>query len=139
MVPAKVEYAALAILELAARAHEGQPIPLRDMAGSQQIPGQFLVQLLQRLKVAGLVRSTRGASGGYLLARPATEISLWDVWAAVAVEESAEKCAATDARRAVLKTVWSEMQAQRRDALEATSIAELLLRCQDNVDPMYYI
>lgn len=139
MVSAKVEYATLAILELAARADQGHPVPLRDIACSQQIPGQFLVQLLQRLKVAGLVRSTRGAAGGYLLARPADKISVWDVWAAVAVEESAEPPEPTDVRRAVLQAVWSEMYARRRESLEGTSIASLLLRCQDNTDPMYYI
>ena len=138
MVPAKVEYAALAALELAARAHTEEPVPLRDLADSQKIPAQFLVQLLQRLKVAGLVRSTRGASGGYLLAQPAAELTLWDVWAAVMVDEVDVTCE-PDPRRHGLRKIWKEILDTRRAQLEGISIEALLQRCQDSQDPMYYI
>src|SRR5437868_2699615 len=76
---AKAEYACLAMLELAARHGDPRPVRLADIADKHGIPQRFLVQILLQLKGAGLIASTRGAAGGYLLARPPEEISLADV------------------------------------------------------------
>ncbi|MEM8681500.1 MAG: Rrf2 family transcriptional regulator [Planctomycetota bacterium] len=139
MVPAKVEYATLAILELAARANRDQPVALRELAKAQEIPAQFLVQLLQRLKAAGLVRSTRGAAGGYLLAGRPDNIRLWDIWVAVTGDETTPDTSEPTSPRGVLQTVWQEILGQRRETLQRISIADLLKRCRDSDDPMYYI
>ena len=82
-LPAKVYYGCKAVLELALRYDNRQPVRLATISGQQNIPTNFLVQLLIRLKNAGLVESTRGASGGYTLAKPPGEISLADVFKAV--------------------------------------------------------
>ena len=76
---AKAEYACLAMLELAARYGDPQPVRLADIADTHGIPQRFLVQILLQLKGGGLVASTRGAAGGYQLARPPEEIALADV------------------------------------------------------------
>src|SRR6184192_3344640 len=75
---AKAEYACIAMLELAAR-HGAQPVRLKQIAEGHRIPQRFLVQILLQLKGSGLVVSARGASGGYLLARPPDTITLADV------------------------------------------------------------
>jgi Rrf2 family protein len=80
---AKAEYACLAMLELAQRTLEDPPARIREIAGPSRIPERYLVQILLRLKGAGLVQSVRGASGGYHLARPAERISLLDVLSAI--------------------------------------------------------
>ena len=67
---AKTEYACIAMLELAARYDTGEPIRIRTIADEHDIPSRFLVQILLQLKGAGLVNSTRGASGGYQLVVP---------------------------------------------------------------------
>lgn len=55
------------------------PVPLRDLALRQEISAKYLEQLLIPLKGAGLVKSVRGARGGYMLARDPEEISLYDI------------------------------------------------------------
>src|SRR5437764_10794982 len=76
---AKAEYACVAMMELASRHGDPRPVRLTDIADKHGISSRFLVQILLQLKGAGLVNSTRGAAGGYLLARPPETISLYDV------------------------------------------------------------
>src|SRR5215472_10332886 len=78
-VSAKAEYACVAMIELAANYAEPQPVRLKAIADAHGIPQRFLVQILLQLKGAGLVVSSRGAAGGYQLARPPSEISLADI------------------------------------------------------------
>ena len=82
-LPAKIEYAVKAVLELALRSDGGKPVPLELIAKSQQIPSQFLVQLLSHLKHAGVVDTVRGVTGGYALARHPSKITLAEVFRAV--------------------------------------------------------
>src|SRR5262249_40732103 len=78
-VSAKAEYACIAMLELAANQAEHRPVRVKNIADAHDIPQRFLVQILLQLKGAGLVESTRGASGGYQLAKPPEKISLGSV------------------------------------------------------------
>ena len=81
-VSAKADYALRAAVELAA--HEGErPLKGELIAQAQGIPLRFLENILGELRTAGVLDSRRGAEGGYLLARPAAEISLGDVIRAV--------------------------------------------------------
>ena len=80
-VSAKADYAIRALVELAAGA-DG-PVKAERIAQAQEIPIKFLENILGELRNAGLVRSQRGADGGYWLARPAEEISLAQVIRAV--------------------------------------------------------
>ena len=82
-VSAKAEYACLAIIALASRRMEDPPARIREIAERHGIPERYLVQILLQLKGAGLVNSTRGASGGYRLARPAAEMTLGEVLGAI--------------------------------------------------------
>ncbi len=81
-VTAKVDYALRAMAQLAAEAAAG-PVPATRLADQQAIPLKFLHGVLADLKRARLVRSTRGAEGGYELARPAGDITVADVFRAV--------------------------------------------------------
>lgn len=71
-------YGVRAMLELA-RQPEGIPLQSREIAARQEIPQAYLDQLLVTLRRAGLVKSVRGAGGGYLLAQPATEVTVADI------------------------------------------------------------
>ncbi len=73
-IPAKLHYAALAMLELASTEERPQPLALREITQRHGIPQPFLVQILQQLKSAGLVTSTRGSQGGYRLLVDASEV-----------------------------------------------------------------
>src|SRR5438045_7790219 len=80
-VSAKADYALRAVIEVAGAA-DG-PVKGERIAQAQEIPLKFLENILGDLKHAGLVRSQRGAEGGYWLARPADEITLAEVIRAV--------------------------------------------------------
>jgi len=76
---AKAQYACVAMLDLACSHGNPNPVHLKDIAEKHGISQRFLVQILLQLKGAGLVESTRGATGGYLLAKPPAQISLAEI------------------------------------------------------------
>jgi Rrf2 family protein len=82
-ISAKAQYACLAIMALARHQPDQTPVRIRTIAEAHGIPERYLVQILLQLKGAGLVYSTRGAAGGYRLARPADQISLGEVLTAI--------------------------------------------------------
>lgn len=74
----KVDYALRALLDLAVQP-PGRPAQSREIASRQDVPESYLNQLLVVLRRAGLVRSVRGASGGYVLGRETRLITVADV------------------------------------------------------------
>jgi len=74
----KGEYALQAIFDLASQ-RPGEPVRIADIARRQQIPQKFLELILAGLKQGGFVESRRGAEGGYLLARPADQLTVGQV------------------------------------------------------------
>ena len=82
-ITAKADYAVRAAAELAAAQGQGGPVKGEQLARSQSILKNFLENILTELRRAGIVRTRRGADGGYQLARPAAEITVADVLRAV--------------------------------------------------------
>jgi Rrf2 family protein len=125
---AKAEYAAVAMLELAARYADPKPVRLADVADKHGIPSRFLVQILLDLKRAGLVASTRGAAGGYTLGRSPDEITLFDV---IQVMDPPEQPVRADDKLQptayvhAVRQVWDRMVTAQQDILKQTTLAEL--------------
>ncbi|HEX9916790.1 MAG TPA: Rrf2 family transcriptional regulator [candidate division Zixibacteria bacterium] len=71
-------YGLRALLEIAQNYGSG-PINIRDISKNQKISMSYLEQILHRLKKAGLIRSIRGAKGGYLLAKESNQITIKDI------------------------------------------------------------
>jgi Rrf2 family protein len=127
-VSAKADYAIRAAVELAAGG-EG-PIKGERIAQAQDIPPNFLENILADLRNAGLVSTRRGVEGGYWLARPADEISLADVIRAVDGPlanvrgvRSEQIVYAGNAER--LRDVWVAVRASLRSVLEHVTLADL--------------
>ncbi len=78
MISQKAKYA-LRTLAALARANDRVPMLIADIAEQQKIPKKFLEQILLDLKHRGLVRSKRGKDGGYLLLKPAHEITFGEI------------------------------------------------------------
>src|SRR5438270_2406664 len=76
---AKAQYACVAMVDLACSHGDPNPVHLKHIADKHGISQRFLVQIMLQLKGAGLVDSTRGASGGYLLAKAPGQITLADI------------------------------------------------------------
>ena len=87
-IPARVHYAALAMMDLAATTSRLQPVTLREITQRHGIPQPFLVQILQQLKTAGWVSSTRGSQGGYRMAVSAKSLTLLDIAEAVGYQDA---------------------------------------------------
>lgn len=128
-VSAKAEYACLAMLELAANHGTPQPVRVKDIAQAHRIPLRFLVQILLQLKVAGLVVSTRGASGGYHLATPPAETSLADIINVIDRPDQLRASSLPDTGPGrVLQEVWKEIQAEEQRRLAQINLADLVRR-----------
>jgi len=69
------EYGVICALHLARRTSV-DPVTGREIAAQERLPADYVEQILLRLRRAGVIRSTRGARGGYTLARPAQDISI---------------------------------------------------------------
>jgi Rrf2 family protein len=140
-VSAKTDYACVAMLELASSQHSGEPVRIREIAERHNIPQRFLVQILLQLKGAGLVASTRGASGGYQLARAPEEISLREVIEVIEGprDQPVASGAPTSPAVQVLTHVWREAAAQEHELLSNLTFADLVERTQSPTSGMYYI
>lgn len=134
----KSDYAVRAMLGLA-RAHPaGKPVSIEKLASEHGIPAKYLPQILLELKSQQLVKSVRGAEGGYLLARPPMEISLGDVLRCIhgAVFDSP---ALTDPGCAPeLRAAWERLQTAANQAADAIHFQELADASADKAK-MYYI
>jgi Rrf2 family transcriptional regulator, cysteine metabolism repressor len=75
---AKEDYGIRAVVDIAIH-RSGAPIQAREIASRQGIPEQFLEQVLAALRRAGVVRSIRGAAGGYDLAKPAHQTTVGEI------------------------------------------------------------
>ncbi len=127
------EYGVICALHLARRKSEG-PITGREIADTEQLPGDYVEQIMLRLRRAEIVRSTRGARGGYALARPPEEISIRDV---IEASESTtfelhclshpvgeERCSSS--HNCSIRPVWMLLQQKIDDVLEGVRLSDLL-------------
>jgi Rrf2 family protein len=127
------EYGLICALHLARRATEG-PVTGRELATLERLPADYVEQILLRLRRADVVRSTRGAHGGYVLARPAELISVRDIIAAsegttfdlhcVSHPVEEERCSAS--HNCSIRPVWMLLQRKIDDVLESVHLADLL-------------
>lgn len=145
---AKAEYACVAMLELAARYADPRPVRLADVADKHGISDRFLVQILLDLKRAGLVDTTRGAAGGYTLARSPEEITLQDILRVIDPPERpvrkkrqpTRKRDKEPTRRRVelqptvyvqnVRAVWDQVVEAQQAILQQTTLADLLARSE---------
>ncbi|HEY5149170.1 MAG TPA: RrF2 family transcriptional regulator [Mycobacterium sp.] len=126
---AKAEYAVRAMVQLAA-IDDGGLVKTDDLAKSQGIPAQFLVDILSDLRTDRLVRSHRGRDGGYELARPATEISIADVLRCIdgplaSVRDIGLGDLPYTGPTKALTDVWRALRASMRSVLEKTTLADV--------------
>lgn len=139
----KSEYALLALLELSPHYGSGEPLQIRQIAAQQNIPDRYLEQLLATLRRAGLVKSQRGARGGYLLARDPWKITLYDVVSCIEgfdAQTGPEKSPETS-EALVIQTVWGEVRQAAEDVLQRYTLQDLVdqRNAKQQLDIMYYI
>ena len=124
---ARADYAVRATVELAAA---GDLLTAEQIAQAQEIPLNFLENILRDLRRAGIVESRRGQAGGYVLARPAGDISLADVIRAVEGPLANVRGLSADALEyqgsaAKLRDVWVALRASIRSVLEQVTLEDV--------------
>ncbi|HEX9529737.1 MAG TPA: Rrf2 family transcriptional regulator [Acidimicrobiales bacterium] len=141
-VSTRGDYASRALLSLALHTDDQGPTSVRDIAERTALPQPYLEQILLALKGAGLVRSKRGVGGGYVLARPAAEILLGQIVAAVDGPIVAgdfgnphENGACDHEGQCVLLSVWSEVGEHMRSHLDSFTLADMVARAQGTAAP----
>jgi Rrf2 family protein len=130
-VSAKVDYAVRAAVVLAvAAADDGGPMKGEQIATAQRIPVKYLENILSELRQAGIVRSQRGADGGYWLGKPAADVSLADIIRAVEGPlanvrgERPETLEYPDGTGS-LQDVWIATRAALRSVLETDNLEDV--------------
>ncbi len=134
----KAEYGVRLLVELGRRG-EGRPVALASVAEAETLPLSYLEHLVAKLRDAGLVSSTRGAHGGYRLARPAEEIRMLEVVEALEGPVAPMECFHADREGRVLcshetdgdracatKMLWTRVHGGVTRALAGTTLAELV-------------
>ncbi len=124
-----------AMLELAMNSGKG-PVPLRDLASRQEISAKYLEQLLIPLKGAGLVKSVRGARGGYMLSVDAGRISLYDIVRSLEGPLAPVECVQDSSfcdrvGGCTVHLVWGEMGKLLVDFLDGLTLADLVARQEE--------
>ncbi len=128
-ISAKADYAVRAAVELAAATDE-KPVKAERIATAQDIPHNFLENILGELRHAGIVRSHRGAEGGFRLARPAEEITVADVIRAVegplaSVRGGPPEQSAYNGASESLPRVWIAVRSSLRSVVEHVTVADV--------------
>jgi Rrf2 family protein len=126
----KGRYAARAMLELALNYGE-EPVLLDEIAKRQGISKKYLERLLLTLKIAGLVKSIRGAHGGYILSRSPSEIKLSEIVLASEGSLAPVECVddpnvCNKALFCVTRDIWKEIKEAMMKILESTSLEDMI-------------
>jgi Rrf2 family cysteine metabolism transcriptional repressor len=139
----RTRYGLRAILELADNYGKG-PLQTRIIAEHQDISVKYLEQLMAALKSAGLVRSQRGAKGGYILSQPPDKIKISDVFdvfegpvATVECVDNEDFCAR--AADCIARQVWSEIQRAINNVLQSITLQDALDRAEKDWPANYQI
>src|SRR4051812_43897165 len=138
MFSTKAEYGIRILVELASRSDDS-PVPLAEIAETNGLPLAYLEHLVARLRKAGLVESRRGARGGYLLARPAEEITMAEVVQALEGDIAPIECITADPDGQVVcsretdpehacptKLLWTRVRFAIVRTLQDTTLSELV-------------
>lgn len=134
----KSDYATRAVLGLARHFPNESALRVEDLAAVQNIPANYLVQILIELKANGIAKSVRGKEGGYLLARPPAEISLGDVLRAVHGEVFDTPAISDTNCAPELRSAWQRLKAAVDGAANKITFQQLLDEGSEK-EKMYYI
>lgn len=140
----RTRYGVRAILELAENQGNG-PLQIKIIAHRQGISIKYLEQLMAILKSARFVRSIRGSKGGYILAKPANQIKLSDVFnclegpSAITVECLENESCCARAADCVTRQVWADVQEAITGVLGSMTLQDLVNRAKDEKTLDYQI
>lgn len=140
----RLEYALVALLEIANHQAQGKPLKVNEIAASQSLPERYLDQIFTLLKRQGIISSQRGMKGGYLLAKELWQITLLDVVLAIEGGGNQKKIDPTTPNtleKTVIVQTFEEIKSSVNEILTSYTLQDLAktLEAQRQNSPMYYI
>ncbi|MFZ1389619.1 MAG: Fe-S cluster assembly transcription factor [Thiolinea sp.] len=127
----KGRYAVTAMMDLAIHDYEG-PVTLADISSCQGISLSYLEQLFAKLRKSGLVEGVRGPGGGYRLGRPASQISIADIIAAVDENLDATRCQGNEdchgGEKCLTHQIWTDLSKSLYEFLDGLTLASFINR-----------
>lgn len=133
----KIEYAILALQHLSMK--QGSLLTAKELSSELDVPFEFLSKSLQKLMKSGIVESVQGTKGGYQLSKPAEDISIEEVFAALDEKQAIVECAShgdeENCHRIAscsLKTPMSLLQSQINQIFKNTTIAQLSINKENS-------
>lgn len=132
----KLDYACRALARMAARFSGGELSRIEELAELEEIPANYLVQILGELRNGGLIESRRGKQGGYLLARHPEEISLREVIALVQGDLFSSVASPTGASGESVARTWKSLQDCFETKASKLTVKDLM---PPSNEEMYYI
>ena len=137
-VSTRTRYGIRAAIELALHYNQG-PLQLRIIAERQQISVKYLEQLVAVLRSGGIVRSLRGAKGGYLLAKAPDQVRMSDIFrclegTVVAGETSEAAGHAGRSGDCVALQLWTRVEMAVNEVLESVTLEDLLEQARDGAE-----
>jgi Rrf2 family transcriptional regulator, cysteine metabolism repressor len=141
-VSTRGEYGMRAMVALAHRYGDG-PMSIAEIARQSNIPPAYLEQLIAPLRRAELVKSRRGARGGYLLSRSPEEIRVGDVYRVMEGPVAPMECVSEDQADQTCplidgcetRPVWLKVRDSIIDALDSTTLADLTKKQGPSTEP----
>lgn len=134
-VSTKGRYGLTVMTELAANFGEG-PISLKAIAEKHELSGHYLEQLIAPLRNAGLVRSVRGAYGGYILSREPGKITVGDV---IRILEGPIEPVDFEEEEPARKDLWMRVRDSITEVLDSTTLEDLVNHTEKKGEYMFYI
>ena len=139
----KLEYALLALVELASSYKSGESLQIQQIAEAQKIPKRYLEQLLATLRRGGLIKSTRGVKGGYVLAQDPRMITVLDALNCIEGLDTglSTNTAAESTGFRVIQELWEEGRQALYSVLQEYTLQDLcdLRKKYSKMPLMYYI
>ncbi len=124
----KVEYACRVLAQLARGYGKPHLAHIEALAKIEAVPANYLVQILNELRNGGLISSRRGKQGGYALARPPAEITLYDIVRVVDSEMLEPTTATAGQSGARVAAVWRDIGSAFEQTLKVRNVENLISR-----------
>jgi Rrf2 family cysteine metabolism transcriptional repressor len=135
-ISTKTRYGTRAMVDIGEHYGEG-PVSLRELAHRQGLSMKYMEQIVPSLKASGLIRSARGAQGGYVLAKEPRQISLHDIVHALVGSWSLVDCLddklCDRAEQCVTYEIWRDIQTAIYKILDSTTLADMIDRHREKV------
>lgn len=141
-LPSKVEYAFLALLEMASQPDLKKPLTVNEITAKQPIPERYLEQILASLRRGGLLKSQRGSKGGYVLAREPQEITLLEIVSIIeGNRQIKENMDVSTVEMKLIQESWQQANQAAQSILEKYTLLDLCKQRESYMQQslMYYI